>query len=69
MQSRMMSFIEALANVLAGYVVAVGTQVIIFPLLGLRASLDQNLRIALILTVLSPVRGYVLRHVFDRPDS
>jgi hypothetical protein len=69
MQSRMMSLIEALANVLAGYVVAVGTQVIIFPLLGLRASLDQNLRIALILTVLSLVRSYVLRHVFDRLDS
>ena len=65
MQSRTMSFIEALANVLVGYGIAVATQVIVFPLFGLHASLDQNLAIGLIFTVVSLVRSYALRRVFN----
>ena len=65
MQSRTMSLIEALANVLVGYGVAVATQVMVFPLFGLHASLDQNLAIGLIFTVVSLVRSYVLRRVFN----
>lgn len=65
MQSRTMSLIEALANVLVGYGVAVATQAVVFPLFGLYASLDQNLAIGLIFTVVSLVRSYVLRRVFN----
>jgi hypothetical protein len=65
MQSRTMSLIEALANVLVGYGVAVTTQVMVFPLFGLHASLDQNLAIGLIFTVVSLVRSYALRRLFN----
>jgi hypothetical protein len=65
MQSRTMSLIEALANVLVGYSVAVATQAVVFPLFGLHASLDQNLAIGLIFTVVSLVRSYALRRVFN----
>ena len=65
MQSRMMSLIEALTNVLVGYGVAVATQLTVFPLFGLRVSLDQNLAIGLIFTGVSLVRSYVLRRVFN----
>ncbi len=41
-QTRLMSFIEALANVPAGYVVSVLTQVLVFPLFGLETSLTQT---------------------------
>ncbi|MFM8808331.1 MAG: hypothetical protein ACKOJB_05400, partial [Chthoniobacterales bacterium] len=65
MQSRTMSLIEALANVLVGYGVAVTTQAVVFPLFGLHASLDQNLAIGLIFTGVSLVRSYVLRRLFN----
>ena len=42
-QSRRMSLVEALANVAVGFDVAVATQVMVFPLFGLRASLADNL--------------------------
>ena len=41
-QSRLMSLVEALANVGVGLIVAVATQVVVFPLLGLNATLTQN---------------------------
>ena len=65
MQSRTMSLIEALANVLVGYGVAVATQAVVFPLFGLHASLDQNLAIGLIFTIVSLARSYALRRVFN----
>ncbi len=65
MQSRAMSLIEALVNVGVGYGVAVATQVMVFPIFGLHASLDQNLAIGLIFTVVSLVRSYALRRAFN----
>ena len=65
MQSRTMSLIEAIANVIIGYGVAVATQAVVFPLFGLRASLDQNLAIGLIFTIVSLVRSYALRRMFN----
>ena len=44
-QSRMMSLVEAVANVVVGFVLAVATQLLVFPLLGLQASLGQNVRL------------------------
>ncbi len=66
MQSRTMSLVEALPNVFVGYGVAFATQVMVFPLFGLHASLDQNLAIGLIFTIVSLVRSYILRRVFNR---
>ena len=64
-QSRRMSLVEALANVVVGYGIAVITQVVVFPLFGLQASLAQNLGIGAVFTVVSLVRGYVLRRLFE----
>lgn len=64
-QSRTMSVIEAGANVIVGYVVAVLAQILIFPTFGLHATLAQNLGIGLILTGLSIVRSFALRRLFE----
>lgn len=64
-QSRRMSLVESLVNVAVGYGVAVLAQVLVFPLFGLRASLGQNLAIGAIFTVVSIVRSYCLRRVFE----
>ncbi|MDD4999660.1 hypothetical protein [Rhodoferax sp.] len=64
-QSRWMSLLEAVTNVLVGYGVAVATQWAVFPLFGLHATLQENLLIGLIFTAVSLVRSYVLRRAFE----
>ena len=64
-QSRTMSLVEAVTNVLIGYGVAVATQMLVFPLFGLHATLQENLLIGLIFTAVSLVRSYLLRRAFE----
>jgi hypothetical protein len=65
-QSKFMSWVESFANVAVGYGVAVATQLIVFPLFGLHASLADNLAIGAIFTVVSLIRSYALRRLFNR---
>jgi hypothetical protein len=60
-----MSLIEAIANVMVGYGVAVVTQILIFPVFGLHATLTQNLQMGAILTVVSIARSFGLRRLFE----
>ena len=64
-QSRLMSLVESLANVLVGYGVAVVTQMAVFPLFGLVVTVTENLLIGLIFTAVSIVRSYALRRGFE----
>lgn len=64
-QSRCMSLVEAVANVLVGYGVAVATQVLVFPLFGIAASLSENLAIGGVFTLVSIFRSYFLRRAFE----
>ncbi len=61
-----MSMVEALANVLVGYGIAVVTQVVVFPMFGLRASLSENAAIGGVFTVVSILRSYLMRRLFER---
>lgn len=65
-QSRSHSLIEALINVAIGYGVSVITTIIVFPLFGLNISLRDNMAIALIFTLVSIIRSYLLRRFFNR---
>jgi hypothetical protein len=60
-----MSFIEALANVWVGYGVAVLTQVLVFPLFGLSTTFAQNLQMGAVFTVVSIIRSFALRRLFE----
>lgn len=64
-QSRRASAIEAIVNVLIGYWVAVLAQAAIFPIFGFHASTSQHMAIAGLFTVVSLLRSYVLRRVFN----
>jgi len=68
-QSRVMSLVEAIANVVVGYGVAVVTQMLVFPLFGLQTTLAQNLKLGLIFTVVSIARSFTLRRVFEAMSS
>lgn len=64
-QSKAMSLVESVANVAAGFVVALAVQIAVFPLFGLSVSLHDNLAISAIFTVVSIIRSYILRRVFN----
>jgi hypothetical protein len=64
-QSRLMSLVESVANVIVGYGVAVVTQILIFPIFGLHTTLAQNLKMGAVFTVVSIARSFVLRRVFE----
>ena len=65
-QSRTMSLIEAVTNVVVGYVLAVATQIVVFPRFGLQPSLGENLAIGTVFVGVSLLRSYVLRRLFVR---
>jgi len=64
-QSRGMSFLEAFANVVIGYTLAVLTQILIFPVFGLHITLGQNLKLGAAFTVVSILRSFALRRLFE----
>ena len=61
-----MSLVEAVANVALGYVVALAAQLVVFPAVGLAVTLGQNLVIGAAFSVVSILRSYVLRRLFER---
>ena len=65
-QSKRGSLIEAVANTMVGYALAVATQFAAFPAFGLRVGVVENLGLGLIFTAVSLIRGYVLRRLFNR---
>jgi hypothetical protein len=64
-QSRLMSLVEAFANVIVGYGVAVVTQILIFPVFGLQTTLGQNLAMGGVFTIVSLARSFLLRRLFE----
>jgi hypothetical protein len=64
-QSRAMSLVESVANVVVGYAVAVATQILIFPAFGVHVTLAQNMKISAAFTVISICRSFTLRRVFE----
>ena len=65
-QSRRMPLIEAITNVALGYVLAVFTQILVFPWFGLHTSLGDNLALGAVFVGISLLRSYALRRLFAR---
>ena len=65
MQSRAMSLIEAATNVVVGYVLAILTQLLMFPLFGIKVAFHEHLAIGFAFMVISLARGYLLRRLFE----
>ena len=65
-QSRRMSLVEAVANVVIGYLLAVATQVAVFPWFGVHISMADDFAIGGIFALVSLLRGFMLRRIFER---
>lgn len=57
--------IETLTNISVGFVLALISQIVIFHFYDVKMSLMENIEITLWFTVVSIVRGYTLRRIFN----
>ena len=60
-----MSALEAFCNILVGYLVAVAANLVVLPIFGYAVSLFDGFAIGLIFTLISLVRSYLLRRLFN----
>lgn len=64
-QSRRASLVEAATNTVVGYALAVGTQIVVFPVFGIHADMAAHLGIGVAFVAVSLVRSYALRRLFE----
>lgn len=66
MQTKLQSFTESVFTVAIGFVVAWVVQLVVFPLYGIHIDHSTHLEIVLIFTVVSIIRSYFVRRLFNR---
>ena len=64
-QTKKWSMIETVFGVVIGFIIALLTQLIVFPLFNITTSFNENFIIAGIFTIVSIVRGYFIRRLFN----
>jgi len=69
MQSKITSLLEAIINTLAGFLVSLLIQLIIYPAMGIPVTFAQNILITAIFTLASIIRGYVIRRFFNHKNK
>lgn len=65
MQSKRGSLIETCTGTAIGYSVAVLTQLLVLPMFDLHVTFGENLVIAAVFTIISLIRGYWVRRLFN----
>jgi hypothetical protein len=66
MQSKKLSIIEAVSNTIIGLITSFCIQIIIYPFLDIKVSLNQNIFITLVFFIVSIIRGYLVRRLFNK---
>lgn len=64
-QSKRQSWLEAIANQLIGFAVAILSQYPIFAAFGIEVTFMEHIQIGLFFTVVSVLRSYLLRRLFN----
>lgn len=64
-QSKLGSLYESLMNIAIGAVVALASQLVVFPMFGINVPLSANLGIMAWFTAISVIRSYVIRRWFN----
>lgn len=66
MQSKKLSLVESIVNVISSFVIGVITQILVFPFYGLEISVMANISLTLIFSLTSFIRSYIVRRIFNR---
>ena len=59
------SVLESVTSTVIGWYVALSTQLLVFPLFGIYLEFNTNLLISVIFTVVSIIRGFLVRRLFN----
>ena len=68
MQSKRESMIESLTSVFAGWLIGVVLNMLVLPLFDYNVSLTDGVLISIIFTIISIVRGYLIRRFFNSKE-
>lgn len=60
------SILESVVNVIVGFSINYCANILIFPYFGFHITPKQNISIGIIYTIISIVRSYALRRIFNR---
>jgi hypothetical protein len=66
MQTKKQSFLESVTNTAIGFIISLASTFVIFPLMGLHSTAGKNIVITLFFTLVSILRGYVIRRFFNK---
>lgn len=66
MQTKLQSLFESICTVAIGFVIAWVVQLIVFPIYGIHVDHRTHLEIVVIFTVVSIIRSYFVRRLFNR---
>lgn len=64
-QKRTHSLAESLTNTVVGYAVNFTANMLILPLFGFNITITQNFQISLLYVLISVIRGYGIRRLFN----
>ena len=69
MQSKRESMIETLTNVGIGWFISFIANMLVLPLFGYNINLTDGVLISIIFTIISIVRGYLIRRFFNSKEE
>lgn len=69
MQSKKQSLIETLTSVFVGWLIGVILNMLVLPLFDYNITVIDSLWVSLIFTVVSVIRGYVIRRFFNSKEK
>ena len=69
MQTKKQSLIETLTSVFAGWLIGVILNMLVLPLFDYNITVIDSLWVSLIFTVVSVIRGYVIRRFFNSKEK
>lgn len=64
-QSKKASLYESLTNVIVGFVIGYATNAIMLPLLGMHPSFKDSVILTVVFAIISVIRSYGLRRLFN----
>ena len=65
-QSKQKSLVESIVQTIIGLGTSIVLQVVLYPILGIPVSFTQNLIITAVFFIVSIVRGYIVRRIFEK---
>lgn len=65
-QTKQKSFIESVIQTIIGLGTSILIQIILYPIMGIPVTFTQNLIITLVFFIVSIIRGYFVRRIFEK---